>query len=266
MFAKAGLDVKLKVQANAGDLIAAVLGGSVTISTLTIPGIAVAVQKGAPIAIIAVNSTYSSAAPTSGLIVLADAPYRKASDVNGKTIATRDLSNLTYYGANSWLDRNGGDSTSVRWVELNDSQAVPAMKAGRVDAASVSEPTFGNALRGGEARVFAKCYDGIASHFQVGVSFASRAFAQANPDISVALRGLSWKPVFGTITTTRPVPRSSKSIAARPCCRRHARHLRRPHPAGRCAAGARNACCLRRHRTDARPRFVRTDVAARRLT
>ncbi len=88
-----------------------------------------------PIVIVAPGPIYSSATPTSGIIVLKNSPFKKASDLNGKTIATRDLSNLSYYGGNNWIDKNGGDSKSVKWVEVTDTNTVPALLAGRIDAA-----------------------------------------------------------------------------------------------------------------------------------
>jgi ABC-type nitrate/sulfonate/bicarbonate transport system substrate-binding protein len=145
-FTKAGLNVKVVPMNNAGAVAPAVVSGSVTIGGLSIPSIALAHEKGVPITIVAPGSVYSSAAPTSGIIVLKNSPLRKASDLNGKTIATRDLSNLSYYGANAWIDKNGGDSKSLHWIEISDTADIAAMQQGRVDAASVSEPALDDAL------------------------------------------------------------------------------------------------------------------------
>src|ERR1700679_792908 len=87
MFKKAGLNVKIQAMNNPGSVVAAVIGGSVQIGTLTIPGLAIARQKGVPIVIVAPGSIYSSATPTSGIIVLKSSAYKKAADLNGKTIA-----------------------------------------------------------------------------------------------------------------------------------------------------------------------------------
>ena len=183
MFKKAGLNVKIQSMNNPGSIVAAVVGGSVTIGTLTIPGLAIAREKGVPIVIIAPGSIYSSATPTSGIIVLKNSPYKKASDLNGKTIATRDLSNLSYYGAINWIDKNGGDSKSVKWVEVTDTATVPAMLAGRVDAASVSEPALDDAVHGPDARMLAPVYDAIGDKFLIGGNFTSEAYAKAHPSV-----------------------------------------------------------------------------------
>jgi NitT/TauT family transport system substrate-binding protein len=183
MFKKAGLNVKIQPMNNPGSIAAAVIGGSVTIGTLTIPGVAIAREKGLPIVIVAPGSIYSSATPTSGIIVLKNSPIKKASDLNGKTIATRDLSNLSYYGGNNWIDKNGGDSKTVKWVEITDTQTVPALLGGRIDAASVSEPALDDAVHGQSARMLAAVYDAIGDKFLIGGNFTTEAYAKEHPDV-----------------------------------------------------------------------------------
>ena len=183
LYAKQGLDVTVQVLNNPGAAVAAVIGGTLTVSTLTTPGIAAARDKGIPIKIIAPASIYNSATPTSGIIVLKNSSIKKASDLNGKTIATRDISNMSYYGAKAWIDKNGGDSKSVKWVEVNDTQALAAMQAGRVDAASVSEPALDDATHSPNARLLAACYDAIGDNFMIAGYFTTEDYARAHPDV-----------------------------------------------------------------------------------
>jgi NitT/TauT family transport system substrate-binding protein len=150
---------------------------------LTIPGIAVARDKGIPIKIIAPASIYNAATPTSGIIVLKNSPIRKAADLNGKTIATRDIQNMSFYGAKAWIDKNGGDSKSVKWVEINDAQAMAAMQAGRVDAASVSEPALDDAIHNPDGRLLGACYDAIGNGFMIAAYFVTEDYARTHPDV-----------------------------------------------------------------------------------
>jgi NitT/TauT family transport system substrate-binding protein len=181
-FAKAGLNVKVMPMNNAGAVAPAVVSGAVTIGGLTVPSVAIAREKGVPITIIAPGSIYSSAAPTSGIIVLKNSPLRKASDLNGKTLATRDLSNMSFYGANVWIDKNGGDSKSVKWIEISDTADIAAMQQGRVDAASVSEPALDDALHG-EGRLLGPVYDAIGDKFLIAAFFTTDDYAKAHPDV-----------------------------------------------------------------------------------
>jgi NitT/TauT family transport system substrate-binding protein len=183
LYEKAGLNVKIQALNNPGPVAAAVVGGSVTIGTLTVPAVALAREKGIPLVIIAPGSIYNSATPTSGIIVLKSSKFTKASDLNGATIATRDLSNLSYYGAKAWMDKNGGDSSSIKWLEIPDPQTVPAMIANRVDAASVSEPALDSAIHGPDARLLGAVYDAIGDKFMISAYFTTEEYARTHPEI-----------------------------------------------------------------------------------
>jgi len=181
-FAKAGLNVKVQAMNNAGAIAPAVISGAIAIGNLTVPSIALAREKGIPLTMIAPGSVYSSAAPTSGIIVLKSSPLKKAADLNGKTIATRDLSNLSYYGANAWIDKNGGDSKSIHWLEISDTADMAALAQGRVDAASVSEPALDDAVHG-DGRMLGAVYDAIGDKFLISAYFTTEAYASAHPDV-----------------------------------------------------------------------------------
>ncbi len=181
-FAKAGLNVTVMPMNNAGAIAPAIASGAVAIGNLTVPSIAVARDKGVALTIIAPGAVYSSAAPTSGIIVLKNSPLKKASDLNGKTLATRDITNLSYYGANAWIDKNGGDSKSVHWIEISDTADVAAMQQNRIDGASVSEPALDDAIHG-EGRMLGAVYDAIGDKFVTSAFFTTVGYAKAHPDV-----------------------------------------------------------------------------------
>jgi NitT/TauT family transport system substrate-binding protein len=210
LYKKAGLDVKVQVLNNPGASVAAVIGGTAQVSTLTIPGIALARQRGIPIVIIAPASLYSSKLPTSGIFVLKDSPIATAADLNGKTVAIRDIGNMSYYGAAAWIDKNGGDSKTIKWVEIPDPAALAAMQSGRIDAASVSEPALDDAIHGPNARLLAACYDAIAPSFMIAAYFSTAAFAQAHPR---AVRAFSQAIIEAGIWANHDRAASAKILA-----------------------------------------------------
>lgn len=179
-YKSAGLNVTLNFANNST---AALAGGALAIAAMPVTLVAIARDKGVPFVMIAPLSLYVSTTPDHALIVLKDAPYRTAADLNGKTIGTRDLGNMSYFAARAWLDKNGGDSKSIRWYELSDPLDVAAMKAGRLDAASISEPALTPALRGGDVRVLAPVFDAIAPRFLVAGCVTTDAFAKAHPEV-----------------------------------------------------------------------------------
>jgi NitT/TauT family transport system substrate-binding protein len=182
-FTKAGLDVRLTVQSNPGTVTAAVASGALDAGSITVPTVALAYDHNVLLRMIAPAGIYSSDTPTSGLVVLKNSAIRQAADLSGKTIGVRDINNMNYYAAKVWIDRHGGTSSSVRFVEIPESQTLEALTAGRIDAAAMANPGFYDAVHGTAARLLAPTYDAIAKSFLIGVYFTSEAYAQAHPDI-----------------------------------------------------------------------------------
>jgi NitT/TauT family transport system substrate-binding protein len=179
---KAGLHVNATVLGNSGAISTAISSGAIQVGSFAISVGALARQRGLPLVLIAPAGLYLSTTPTSGLIVRKDSPYFKAADLNGKTIATRDLANMSYFGAKQWMDKNGGDSKTVKWIEIPDTSVVPALQAGRFDAASISEPALGDAIHGGDMRSLASVFDAIGKRFLISGYFTSEDVVKAQPD------------------------------------------------------------------------------------
>jgi NitT/TauT family transport system substrate-binding protein len=179
---KAGLHVNATVLGNSGAISTAISSGALQVGSFAISVGALARERGLPLILIAPAGLYLSTTPTSGLIVRKDSPYFKAADLNGKTIATRDLANMSYFGAKQWMDKNGGDSKSVKWIEIPDTSVVPALQVGRFDAASISEPALGDAIHGGDMRSLASVFDAIGKRFLISGYFTSEAVVKAQPD------------------------------------------------------------------------------------
>jgi NitT/TauT family transport system substrate-binding protein len=182
-YEKAGLHVKVTSLNNSGSISSAIASGAIQVGSFAVSVGALARDKGLPLAMVAPAGLYLSTAPTSGLLVLKGSPVRRAADLDGKTIATRDISNMSYFGAKQWIDRNGGDSKTIHWVEIPDTGDVAALTAGRIDAASVSEPALDDALRAGETRSLGSVFDAIGKRFLISGYFMSEEYAAAHPDV-----------------------------------------------------------------------------------
>ncbi len=166
---------------NGSAITAAVVSGAVDVGFANVLSLASAHQRGVPITLIAPASIYTTQAPTSVLMVPNDSHARAAHDLDGKTIAVNGLKNITQLAPEAWLDTHGGDSKTVRFVEMPFPDMPLALTSHRVDAALVAEPVLTEAR--GPARVFAKAYDGIAPVFLIGAWFTSVAWAKQHPDL-----------------------------------------------------------------------------------
>lgn len=179
-FAKAGLDVHLDTQSSGPAIAAAVAGGALDVGFSNTISIATAHKRGLPFTFIAPASVYVSAAPTSLLMVRKDSPLRTARDFNGKTIGANALKNIAQYAPSLWIDRNGGDSSTLRFVEMPADEQAAALEQGRIDGGMMPEPQVTEAST--TCRVFAKVYDAIGEGFMIAGWFASATWADAHPD------------------------------------------------------------------------------------
>jgi NitT/TauT family transport system substrate-binding protein len=182
-FAKAGLDVTITPLANTPTIVSAVLGGSLDIAYTTIDTVASGHAHGIPLVVIAPATDYVDplTLKTAGILVRPDSPIRTAKDLSGKTIALPALHSLGTTGASAWIDANGGDSTTVNYVEIPFPAEPAALSTGRVDAIFEVEPFFGAAAK--TNRVLMYGYTAIGKRFTQNLWVTTRDWATAHADL-----------------------------------------------------------------------------------
>jgi NitT/TauT family transport system substrate-binding protein len=139
-FKDAGLDVQYTPLNNGAATVAAIVGGSLDVGIANVATLAAARARGVNARFIAPAAVSTPTQQTDLLMVAISSPITKAADLNGKTIATTALKSLQQVTGSAWVDKNGGDSKTVKWVEIPFPQMAGALDAQRVDAAMISEP------------------------------------------------------------------------------------------------------------------------------
>jgi NitT/TauT family transport system substrate-binding protein len=177
IFRKNGVDVNITSIAKGSAILAAVIGGSVDVGVANPISVIEAYKRGVDITCIAPSSFYSSRAPSTALIVK-DPAIKSAHDLEGKTVAVNALKDLTQLSAMNWIDKNGGDSSKAKYVELGFAQMLPALQQGRIDAAVLAEPML--TMAKSSARILGTPYDTVAPVFPVGCFFATAAYLKQN--------------------------------------------------------------------------------------
>lgn len=190
-FRDAGVDVQVNATSNGAVVSTAIAGNAADVGFANLMSVAVAYKRGIPFTAIAAGSYYDARVPTSLLVVPKDSPAKKASDLNGKIIAAAGLRTITEYAPRIWMDKNGGDSSTVRFVEMNNPQILDALASGKVDAAILAEPFLESSKT--VARTLGRAYDAIAPRFLVGVFFAHLDWAKANADVVARFQQAMYK-------------------------------------------------------------------------
>lgn len=194
-FRDAGLDATVLSVASGAVVVNSVVAGSAEIGTANLTSLAIAFNHGIPITVVAPCAFYDSKTPTPLLLVSKNSSIRSASDLNGKTVGVAGLGTVVEWAPRIWMDKNGGDSKTLHFVEMNMPLMGDALSAGRVDASVVAEPFLSQDRS--QTRVLAQVYDAIAPRFSISSFFSMTSWARANADIvarfqSVIARTAAW--------------------------------------------------------------------------
>jgi NitT/TauT family transport system substrate-binding protein len=139
--------------------------------------------KGIPLTLVAPASMYDSKAPVAGTLVRSDSPIKAARDLNGKTVSVQSLKGFLQVAFMKWIDEHGGDSSSIKYIELSPSAASAALLAGRTDAATFANPLLAATLATKKARVFAWTCDSVGKYYLQAGYFCSLDYVTKNPDV-----------------------------------------------------------------------------------
>jgi NitT/TauT family transport system substrate-binding protein len=182
LFHKAGLDVTLTATSSGAAISAAIVGGSVDIGKASLLGLIAGHIHGLPFTIVAPAALYVSVAPVSGTIVRADSPIRTAKDLSGKTVSVQSLKGILQIVTMNWIDTHGGDSSTVKFIELPPTSVAAALAAGRIDAATFTNPLLAAALATKQARILSWPFDSIGRRYLMAGYFCTAEYAAKNAD------------------------------------------------------------------------------------
>ena len=177
----AGLHVEFQQFNNGQTIAAAVAGGALDIALSNVVAMTQAHAKNVPFVIVGPGAVYLAKDPTTLMMVPKGSPIQSARDLTGKTIGCNGINGIPQYCTRAWVDKAGGDSSTMKFVEMNFAQMMDALGAARVDAACVTEPFITEAKSTG--RAIGQPFDACAPRFLMSSYIATRAWAEANRDI-----------------------------------------------------------------------------------
>jgi NitT/TauT family transport system substrate-binding protein len=183
IFHKYGLDVNLQVLTSGAAAATAVLGGAAQFALSSLVGVYVAHDHGIPFTLVAPAGLYTSDVPYTQFVVRTDSTIKTGRDLNGKTIGSPGLKDLDTVAIQNWVDRNGGDSKTLKFVEMSGSVALAAIEEGRIDGADLNTPTLTRGLEGGKVRTLAQIFDAIAPRFENTAWFGTTDYVSKNRDV-----------------------------------------------------------------------------------
>jgi NitT/TauT family transport system substrate-binding protein len=178
----AGMTVEFIPGQNAAAGVAALAGGSADVAGGAVSSLAAAYEGGVPLKLIAPGGMNLDSSRDNVIIVKADSPFHTAADLNGKTIAIAGIKTMQQVAVMSWVDKHGGDSKTLKFVEVPFPQMCSSVDSGHVDAAAPVEPFITTC--GKAARSLGNVLDGVGPRFIAVAYAASDAWLKANPQLA----------------------------------------------------------------------------------
>jgi NitT/TauT family transport system substrate-binding protein len=181
-FTAAGLDVRIQTMTSGVLTAEAVASNAVDIGLASVGTMASAYLHGIPLKYIAPAAVASPQTRTDLMMVAKDSPIKNAADLNGKTIALSGLKTLQQITAMAWVDKHGGDSKTLKFIEIPEAQMGAALEQKRIAAAMLVEPFVSAA--GDATRSLGNALDGIAANYLILGWISTDSWLAAHADIA----------------------------------------------------------------------------------
>lgn len=183
-FEKQGIDLTLQLAQGGAAIVPGVLSGQYQFGFSNMTSLIIAQARGLDFEVVAAgdSSTGVEGKDFSAVVVPKDSPIRSAKDLAGKSVAVNTLKNIGDTSVRAAMRADGGEPSSVKFVELGFPDMPAAVANKRVDAAWVVEP-FVTIARSQGARVVSWNFVATAPHMMIAAYFTSSQYAKAHPDI-----------------------------------------------------------------------------------
>jgi NitT/TauT family transport system substrate-binding protein len=183
LFRKNGLDATLERATSGAAAASAVVGGSFEVGKSSVMSLLSAHLAGVPIVAVSAAGEYDHTRPSlSAVVVRPDSAVHSGADLIGKTVAVQALNDSFSLSIRSWIDATGGDSSTVKIIEVPMSSALVALTSGRVDAIDLIQPYLNQALSAGTVRSVGDAVSATGAHHTDSAWFTTIDYAQKNPD------------------------------------------------------------------------------------
>jgi NitT/TauT family transport system substrate-binding protein len=182
MYEKAGIDLQFVQTSSGSAATTAVVTGTYELGKASPIAPILAHLRGLPVAVVANGVVSTPRTPFSAMLVAADSPIKTGADCNGKIGVSPGLSDINSLAMETWIDKNGGDSKTLKWVEVPGSAAAEALAEHRVDFALLQEPQLSAALVQGKVRILADAYAAVADRWITSSYITNTEFATKHAD------------------------------------------------------------------------------------
>jgi NitT/TauT family transport system substrate-binding protein len=181
-FQEEGLDLDIKTGSGGGAILPAVVAGSYDFGMGNTVSVLLARDKGMDVKFVSNEATTAGAPKSQAVIVRNDSPIKTPADLAGKTVAVLGISGSVDTTIRAMVDEDGGDSSTVKFVELAPSEVQAAVEKKQVDAGWILAPFLQKAVSEG-SRVVTYNFSEFAPNFTLAGYFAMNETIKSRPAV-----------------------------------------------------------------------------------
>lgn len=184
-FADEGLDLEIETATGGSAIVPGIQSGSYDFAFSNFISVMVANDKGLDMKFVAngISTTGDTKSDVGSVIVKADSKISSPKDLAGKKVSVNNLSNIGDTTIKSIVKADGGDPSSVEFVEVPFPDAPAALENGIVDAAWILEP-FQSVALGSGAKMLSANFAEFDPELDVAGYFTSTEYAEKNPEVT----------------------------------------------------------------------------------
>jgi NitT/TauT family transport system substrate-binding protein len=200
MYRRAGIDLQITASNSGTAATAAVVSGAYDLGKGSVVASLIAHLKGLPLVTVANGVLWDEKAPITLAVVAKDSTIKTGADLNNKIGSAPALNDLGTLGINVWIDKTGGDSRTVKWIEVPNSAQAATIAAHRSDVCTLNEPAYTAAIDAGQVRLLAPCSSAIAEHYVIATYFGNKDWVDKHLDAARSFARITYEAARYTNT------------------------------------------------------------------
>lgn len=181
-FKKNGLDPQLTQLRSGGVIMEGVIANQLDIGVSNSVSFGSALLRKIPFMVIAPGMYWDTRFPNAAIVVAPNSVVKTAKDLVGQTVGVTSLGSVDQLGYQSWMDANGADFTSLKYLEVVPSAMAETVTQGRIAAGIINDPELSNALAAGKVKKLINAYDGIAKLYYGTIWLTTQDFIAKNKE------------------------------------------------------------------------------------
>lgn len=177
-----GLDVEYQASPSGAAIMPAVSSGNTEFGISGPPTVLLAASQGVDVQMVTgINSSPTEGKDAAAVVVRADSDIQSAEDLPGHSVAVNTLNGSGALNIRDAVDKAGGKSEDVKFVEIALPDMGAQLEAGTVDAIWTLEPFLSMVEAEGNRVVSYPSVEAIPGQPAL-VTFAARKYAEENPE------------------------------------------------------------------------------------